>query len=61
MSAVSPDEAAGRRVDQKVARSNARLEERYSATSSANQTVSRRAEYLRAQVLRPQERGTHAH
>lgn len=52
MSTLTPDEAAGRRVDAKVARSNERLDRRYSAGSDTSQREAEvRARYLRSLAI----------
>jgi hypothetical protein len=52
VSALTPDEAAGRRVDAKIARINERLARRYSDNSTtAQRNLTDRANFLRSQAL----------
>jgi hypothetical protein len=52
MSAMNPEEAAGRRVDAKAARSNERLTKRYSDNSAdARRSVNARAQFLQSRAL----------
>ena len=52
MSAMTPDEAAGRRVDAKFARSNERLDRYYSKSPSADRKVETREKFLQSRALR---------
>jgi hypothetical protein len=54
MNSTNSEEAAGRRVDEKSARSNERLARRYSDDSpSARHNVNLRAQFLQARALAP--------
>ena len=52
MKGMNPEEAAGRRVDEKAARSNERLTKRYSDNSAdARRSVNARAQFLQSRAL----------
>lgn len=65
MSAMTPDEVAGRRVDEKLARSNERLERNYSRSDAAERNVSNREKFLQSRALTSlggsSPRESHAH